>query len=162
VPDRAYDLGVMASLLYLVPDWETVLDELARVVVPGGAIVHVVERTESGENLQRWDAAWRSRAESVGFHHPSLTPSLEEVATEFRRRWPETRVERLTSWSFGQTVSEGRERYGERLRPLYASIADEEWERVVCDFLAWSEREFPDPKTRLDGQVVLELLIAQP
>lgn len=161
LPDDSFDLGVMASLLYLVPQWESVLDELARVVQHGGAIVHLVERTESGESLQLWDIAWRTRIESTGYRHPALRPSLNEVRTEFMRRWPDTRTELLASWTFGQSVGEGRDRYGERLRPLYAGIADDDWDRVVRDFLHWSETGFPDPDTRLDGQVVLELLIAQ-
>lgn len=159
--DGAFDLGVMASLLYLVPDWEGVLDELARVVRPGGSIVHLVERTTPGDALQLWDVAWRMRVESTGYRHPALRPSLDEVQTEFMRRWPDTRTEPLASWAFGQSVAEGREGYVERLRPLYASVSDEEWDRVVGDFLYWTETEFPDPDTRLDGQVLLELLIAR-
>lgn len=159
--DHSFDLGVIASLLYLVPDWEAVLDELARVVRPGGSVVHVIERTASGDSLQLWDIAWRTRIESTGYRHPALRPSLEEVQVEFLRRWPDTRTEPLASWEFGQSVGEGRDLLGERLRPLYASVSDEDWERVVNDFLYWSETEFPDPDTRLDGQVILELLIAR-
>ncbi|HLU34428.1 MAG TPA: class I SAM-dependent methyltransferase [Thermomicrobiales bacterium] len=162
VNDHAFDLGVMASLLYLVPDWDAVLDELHRVVIPGGAILHLVERTESGENLRRWDIAWRERIEGTGYRHASLRPTSDEVVTEFRRRWPETRVERLASWTFGQTVAEGRHRFDERLCPLYAGVDEGAWSRVVGDFLRWSEEAFPNPATRLDGDVVLEVLIARP
>lgn len=161
VPDGAFDLGVIASLLYLVPDWESVLDELARVLTPGGMIVHLVERTESGDDLQLWDVSWRTRIEGTGYQHPVLRPSLAEVGTEFQRRWPDTRIEPLATWTFGQSVADGRDGLGERLRPLYAGVSDEDWDRVVRDFLYWSENAFPDPDTRLDGQVVLELLIAR-
>lgn len=161
VDDDAFDIGVMASLLYLMPEWESLLDELARVVRPGGAIVHLIERTEAGNDLQLWDIAWRKRIEETGYVHPALRPSLEEVRTEFSRRWPETRTEVLASWEFGQTVGEGRDRFGERLRPLYADVAQDDWDRVVRSFLYWSENSFPDPETRLDGQVILEAMIAR-
>lgn len=161
VPDDSFDVGVMASLLYLMPEWETLLDELARAIVPGGSVVHLIERTVSDDNLQLWDVSWRTRIEQTGYQHPMLRPSLEEVSTEFRRRWPETRIETLATWTFGQSVGEGRDRLGERLRPLYADIRDEDWNRVVRDFLHWSETTFPDPEMRLDGQVVLELLISR-
>jgi SAM-dependent methyltransferase len=159
--DDAFDLGITASLLYLVPDWEAVLDELARVVRPGGSIVHLVEWSTSGEALQLWDVAWRMRVESTGYRHPALRPSLDEVRAEFLRRWPDTRMELLASWTFGQSVAEGRDRFSERLRPLYASVDDADWDRVVRDFLHWAETEFPDPDARLDGQVLLEALIAR-
>ena len=161
LPDDVFDLGVIASLLYLVPDWTAVLDELARVVRPGGSVVHLVERSESGEDLQLWDIAWRSRVESTGFQHASLRPTPEEVRAELLRRWPDTRVEVLACWEFGQSVGEAMDGYSERLRPLYASIGDADWERIVGDFLHWAEGTFPDPDTRLDGQVVLEAVIAR-
>lgn len=161
LPDDAFDLGVMASLLYLVPDWTEVLDELARVVRPGGSVVHLVERTETGEELRLWDIAWRSRMDSTGFEHASLNPTPEEVQGEFLRRWPDTRVEIFACWEFGQTVGEAMDGYSERLRPLYAAINDDEWDRIVGDFLHWAESTFPDPETRLGGRVVLEAMIAR-
>lgn len=161
LPDDGFDMGVMASLLYLVPDWTEVLDELARVVRPGGMIVHLVERSESGEELRLWDIAWRARVESTGFQHASLRPAPEEVQAEFLRRWPDTRVEIFACWEFGQTLGDAMDGYSERLRPLYASINDEDWDRIVGDFLHWAEATFPDPETRLEGTVVLEALIAR-
>lgn len=161
LPDDAFDLGVMASLLYLVPDWTGVLDELDRVVRPGGSVVHLVERTDSGKELHLWDIAWRSRVESTGFQHAPLVPAPEDVQAEFLRRWPDTRIEIFACWEFGQTVREAMEGYGERLRPLYGGIVDEDWDRIVRDFLYWAGRTFPDPETRLGGQVVLEALIAR-
>ena len=161
LPDHAFDLGVIASLLYLVPDWTEVLDELHRVVTPGGSIAHLVERSESGDELRLWDIAWRSRVESIGFRHAPLQPTPDEVQAEFRRRWPDTRIEILASWEFGQTIGEASDGYGERLRPLYAEIGDDEWDRIVGDFLHWAGNQFPDPETRLGGQVVLEALISR-
>jgi ubiquinone/menaquinone biosynthesis C-methylase UbiE len=161
VNDDAFDVGVMASVLYLMPDWETLLDELARVIHPGGGIVHLIERTESGDDLRMWDIGWRKRIEETGYVHPAIRPSVDEVRTEFSRRWPDTRIELLASWTFGQSVGEGRDRFGQRLRPLYADVSQDDWDRVVRSFLYWSERMFPDPETRLDGQVILEAMIAR-
>lgn len=161
LPDDAFDLGVMASLLYLVSDWTEVLDELARVVRPGGSIVHLVERSESGDELRLWDIAWRTRVESADFRHAGLQPAPEDVQAEFLRRWPDTRVEVLACWEFGQTLGEAMDGYSDRLRLLYAGIADDDWDRIVGDFLYWAGNQFPDPETRLGGQVVLEAMIAR-
>ena len=38
-PDRAFGAAVACHVLHLIPDWEEVLDELARVVGPGGALL---------------------------------------------------------------------------------------------------------------------------
>lgn len=157
--DDAFDLGIFASLLYLVADWESVLDELARVVCPGGAVVQVRERTETGTLLSRWDAVWRGQIESAGFAHQSISPTDDEVMGAMQRRWPDIEVRPLASWAFGQTVGEGRDGFGERLRPLYPDIPDDVWTRLVDDFLRWSEDVFSNPLARLDGRVVLEAVI---
>lgn len=159
--EDAFDLGLFASLLYLVPDWASVLDELARVVHPGGAVIWLRERTETGDLLSRWDAGWRQRVEAAGFAHQSISPLDDEVLEAMRRRWPDTEIRPLASWSFGQTVGEGRAGYGQRLRPLYPGFADDVWIRVVDDFLHWAERTFTDDDARLDGRVVLEAVTAR-
>lgn len=161
VDSDVYNLGVIASLLYLVPDWESALDELARVVRPGGAVIQVRERTESGAALSRWDAAWRDRVESTGFAHQPVSPTDDEVLDAMRRRWPDLEIRSLASWAFGQTVGEGRRGYGERLQPLYPGIPDPQWASLVRGFLDWSERMFPDPDTLLGGEVVLDVVVSR-
>ncbi len=158
--DDSFDLGIFASLLYLVPDWESALDEFARVVRPGGAVVWLRERTEQGDALALWDIAWRMRVEEAGFHHQPVSPTEDEIMAALQRRWPDVTLEPLSSWTFGQSVGEGQEGYGERLRSLYPMIPDDAWETLVHDFLYWAEISFPDPDERLDGQVVLEAVVA--
>lgn len=158
--DDSYDIGIFASLLYLVPDWESVLDELARVVKPGGAVVWVRERTEESDSLALWDIGWRTRVEAVGFPHQPTTPTEDDILIAMQRRWPDIITEPLASWVFGQTVYEGREHYSERLRGLYPTIPGDVWDSLVRDFLRSTEIALPDPDLRLDGQVVLETVVA--
>jgi hypothetical protein len=77
-----------------------------------------------------------------------------------QRRWPDLIIEPLASWIFGQSVWAGREGYSERLRGLYHRIPDDVWDGLVRDFLRWTETAFPDPDQRLEGQVVLETVVA--
>ncbi len=158
--DDVFDVGIVASLLYLVTHWEGVLDELARVVRPGGAIIQVRERTTSNKSLQRWDSAWRTRIEAVGGTHASLSPTDAAVEDEMRRRWPDVSITSLASWGFGQTVSSARDGYRERLRALYPTVGDLAWEASVSQFLEWADHAFPDPDTHLGGEVNLELVTA--
>ena len=157
--DHPFDAGVVASLLYLVPEWWRVLDELNRVVRPGGTVVIVRERTEQGPHLRAWDAAWRGRVEATGFRHQPLTPTDEDVVAAMEARWGVTGVHQLVSWTFGQTVAEARRDYGARLRPLYPSLDDATWERTVTSFLDWIDTSMGDPGvTLLEGVVYLELV----
>lgn len=158
--EDAFDVGLFASLLYLVTDWEAVLDELARVVRPEGAVIWLRERTELGEALARWDDAWRTSVETLGFAHQSISPTDDEVVETMRRHWLDTDIRSLSSWSFGQTVEEGRRDYGARLRALYPEIPDDVWSVLVSRFIDSSHTAFPDPGERLDGTVVLEAVVA--
>lgn len=158
--DRSFDMGIVAQLLYLVDDWPAVLDELARLVKPGGYVIHVTEPTSESEALQRWSGKWREIIEATGYRHLELSPSDSEVQAEFLRRWPDIEVRELASWTFGQTVVDATTDYSNRLRPLYQSVPDAEWDAAVDEFLAWADSEFPDKQSRLEGTVTLTAMIA--
>lgn len=158
--DHQFDLGLIAQLLYLLPDWPSVLDELARVVKPGGYVIHLTEPTIESEALNAWSTRWRAAIESTGYQHITLSPSDDEVHAEFLRRWPDVRIQQLASWSFGQTVSEALDGYAARMRPLYATVPDVAFDLAVSSFLSWARDTFPNEDTRLDGIVTLTAMIA--
>lgn len=158
--DHSFDVGIVAQLLYLIPDWPSVLDELARVVQPGGHIIHLTEPTTESDALARWSATWREMIEKTGYRHTALSPADDEVHAEFLRRWPDVHIRELSSWNFGQSVADAMNGYTARIRPLYGTVPEEEFNEAVADFLAWARETFPDGDTRLDGTVTLTAMIA--
>lgn len=158
--DYTFDLGIIAQLLYLIPDWPMVLDELARVVKPGGYVVHLTEPTMENPALQLWSFTWRRLIEKTNYQHTQLSPTDDDVRAEFLRRWPDVQEVELASWQFGQTVSDAKRDYGARLRALYGSVPGSDYEQAVSEFLAWAEEEFPDADQMLDGRVTLKALVA--
>lgn len=160
VGDGAFGVGVVAQLLYLVPDWPTVLDELVRVVRPGGHVIHLTEPTTESPSMQLWSRTWREMIERTGYRHTALSPTDEDVLAEFQRRWPDVETRRLASWSFGQSVAYARATLGESLRPLYSSVSDADWRATVDEFTGWSHSAFPDGTTDLGGEITLTALIA--
>lgn len=161
VEDASFDGAVVAQLLYLVPDWTAVLDEIARVVKPGGIVIHLLERTQESDALQRWDVAWRRMIESSGYQHPPITPTNDEVFSEMQRRWPDTHEDVLAAWTFGQTVAQARDTLSRTLRPLYATVDDRTWNTTVSNFLYWAAGAFPDPDAQLDGTVVFDAIVSR-
>lgn len=158
--EHQFDLGVIAQLLYLVPDWPAVLDELARVVKPGGFVIHLTEPTTEGDALALWSSTWRQMIEATGYRHTSISPTDGDVHAEFLRRWPDVKVRPLASWTFGQSVAEAMDNYAARVRPLYTEIDEADFEHVVAEFLAWAESSFLHPETRLDGTVTFTAMVA--
>lgn len=160
LPDASFDLAIIAQLLYLVPDWPAVLDELARLVRPGGQVIHLTEPTSERDNLRRWSSTWRQMIEDTGYRHTAVNPIDAEVHAEFLRRWPDVQVKQLASWEFGQSVAQALEDYADRLRPLYASISDTDWIVTTDRFVEWARTAFPDGNERLDGTVILTAMVA--
>lgn len=161
VADQSFDLGLIAQLLYLVPDWTAVLDELARAVKPGGFVIHLTEPTSESPALASWSSSWREMIEATGYRHTELAPSDEDVRAEFLRRWPDVEIRQFASWTFGQTVSEAMQGYGDRIRPLYESVPEEMFQSSVSNFLTWAQGAFPDHSIRLEGTVTFTAMIAR-
>ena len=158
--DGSGEIGVIAQLLYLVPDWPAVLDELARVISPGGWVIHVSEPSTENPALSAWSTTWRTLIEQTGYIHPAQTPTDDEIEAEFRRRWPDTRRVEISTWSFGQTVAQAMQDYDARLRPLYANVPELEWLETVDSFLHWGNITFDDQDDVLGGTITLSALMA--
>lgn len=157
----SFDLGYAASFFYLIPEWQRALDELARVVRPGGFVLFCRERSELSPALARFDAAWRELVEATGFLHQRDTVDDETVIRAIGARIGPVKSRKLATWTIGQTVVEALDGYGGRLRPLYATVPKPVWEETVSLFVARAHALFPDPATRLDCQVSFEVAIAQ-
>lgn len=161
-PAATFDLAYAASLFYLIPAWERALDELARVVKPGGHILFCLESSHLDPPLAHFDAAWRDMIEATGFRHQSTVPDDETVVKAMAARTGPVERRTLAEWTIGQTVGEALAGYDTRLRPLYASIPEPAWTGVVRAFVQQMRATFPDPVTRLDCQVAFAVAIASP
>ncbi len=158
--DAVFDLAILASVLYLVDDWRSALDDLCRVVRPGGSILLVFERSVERPALARWDRLWRDAIEATGYRHAEMDPDDETILGEVGSR-ADTVVRRtLHTWTIGRTVGEAREGVT-ALRPLYATIGTEAWNATTSAFLASAAAEFPDPDTRLDCDIHLNVALCR-
>jgi SAM-dependent methyltransferase len=160
-PAATFELGYVASLFYLIPDWQWALYELARVVRPGGSVLFCRERSDLSPALTRFDAAWRELISATGFRHEATGPDDETVIRTMNERIGPVERRSLAQWTIGQTVAEGLDGYDERLRPLYAGIPEPTWTRTVGALVARARELFPDSTTRLDCQVSFEVAIAR-
>jgi SAM-dependent methyltransferase len=156
-PDDAFDVAVLAQVLYLIPAWERALDEAVRVTRPGGRVVLVQEWTVMSPALTGWDAAWRDAVEAVGHRHGPQVPSDEEAATALGGRVAGLQVEALASWEFGQSVEDALAGI-DRLRPLYPDLDAAAWETAIAPFRRWHASSGLAADTRLAGTVTLTLV----
>jgi len=158
--DGTFDLAVLASVLYLIHDWRAALDEVGRVVRPGGNVLLVSERSVERPALARWDALWREVIERTGYRHPAMEPDEATLLGEMRLRADRVVRRTLHAWTIGRTVSEGRSGIA-ALRSLYPAIDAESWNTATAEFLASAADEFTDPETRLDCDVYLDVAVCR-
>lgn len=76
--DHVFDAVVVARLLYLVPAWRQVLDEVRRVVRPGG---HVLHEWGNGDTTEEWVQV-RERARAIFEEAGVASPFHPGVRTE--------------------------------------------------------------------------------
>jgi SAM-dependent methyltransferase len=155
--DAAFDVAVLAQVLYLIPAWERALDEAVRVVRPGGRVLLVQERTAMSPELTAWDAAWRETVESAGHRPIAQLPDDDRAAAVLGQRTVNLRIEPFVSWEFGQTAGEALAGL-DRLRPLYADLDAAAWDAAVTAFRRWCAAFGLDDAARLAGTVTLTLV----
>lgn len=155
--DNHFDCGLLAQVLYLNPDWERALDELFRIVRPGGEVVLVQERSVMSPQLRERDASWRAAVESQGYRHMAQRPDDAEAVTALRHRADRVTEQHVASWAFGQTLTDADAGI-ERMRPLYGSLDDERWHRATERFRQWRRAQPLSPDTWLGGTVELVLV----
>lgn len=158
--DDTFDLAIMASVLYLIRDWRAALDEVSRVVRPGGNLLLVSERSIERPALARWDALWREVIERTGYRHPAMEPDEATLLGEMRLRADHVVRRTLHSWTIGRTVGEARSGIAD-LRVLYAAIDADSWNTAIAEFLATAGDEFTNPETRLDCDVYLDVAVCR-
>lgn len=159
-PAATFDLAILASVLYLIPEWPIALEEAIRVLRPDAALVAVIERSTPSSALGRWDALWRERIERSGYRHPVMQPDEDALVVALGERCSSVEVRALATWTIGQTVGEARRSLG-TLRALYSSVSDREWDDAIREFDVEAVHAFPDPGIRLDCEVLLEVAICR-
>lgn len=155
--DDRFDVGVLAQVLYLIPNWQRALDELVRVVRPGGRVLLLQERTEMSTALRRWDAAWRDATSRAGYRALPQEPDDPAAVAALYERVAEVTETALASWTFGQTVAGALDGL-ERMRPLYDTLSDDAWHDAVALFQSWQDESGLRLGERLDGTVTLTLV----
>lgn len=155
--DDSFDLGILVQVLYLIPEWEQALDDVFRVVRPGGEVMLVQEITMMSPALRERDAAWREAVESVGYRHMPQRPHDTEAAEALAARSVKVARQEVASWEFGQAVAHANAGL-HRLRPLYDTLDDAAWSEALVRFGQWQRVHPVDPETWLGGTVDLVLV----
>jgi SAM-dependent methyltransferase len=158
LPDASCDAAITAYLLHLLPDWRRAIDEIKRVVRPGGYYIHVVDY---GGGLReafgtQWNQLMKERdlvptprrgatAEGV-LHHLHLPPAALSVY-------------RLARWRIEESLGEVLRSYRERDRSKLWALADADHSALMAGLERWSEARFGGAETVLVAEAGLNIAV---
>ena len=144
--EAAFSSAIASHVLHLIPDWRTALDELARVVRPGGVLL----ASRSGDSREPWQREVRRRffAEAGGRDWPPGIRRMDEVDAEMRSRGVEVRKVRDVKSESSASISELLDALEKGIWSACWSIDDETRRRAAAVTREWARREIGD----LDAQ----------
>ena len=138
---HVFDAAVAVHVFHLIPNWQDVIDELARVLRPGGVVVHGWGKSDSVfETL--WDA-WRAvipsnQAEDVGVRWEKNPTILAEQG------WKPVGEEHIHSYPYTQTPARFVEGLRNRIWSQTWRLTDEELAKGIAAVQEVMERDFPN------------------
>jgi ubiquinone/menaquinone biosynthesis C-methylase UbiE len=139
-----FDAAVAVHVLHLVPEWRRALDEVVRVVKPGGAFLLGQDvRNDRPRNLihDEWDTIVRELGHTpdpVGAH------GYTAVVEELKRRGLDVQEHTLATWQGGSVPRAALEDITQRLFSRTWAVPDDLFAESARRLTAWAEREFGD------------------
>lgn len=140
--DRAFAAAIASHVLHLIPDWKVALDELVRVVEPGGVIL----ASRSADSRAEWQRAVRRHFfDAVG--NPAWPPGMnriDDLDAEMRLRGAEVRVVSDVQNEVLVSISELLAALRKGIWSACWTIDEETRRRAANETEEWAKREFGD------------------
>jgi len=141
-----FSSAIASHVLHLIPEWRTALDELTRVLTPGGVLL----AARSGDSREPWQREVRRRffAEAGDRDWPPGIRRMDDVDAEMRARGVEVRKLRDVKNESSASVSELLDALEKGIWSACWSIDEETRRRAAAVTREWARREMGD----LDAQ----------
>ena len=144
--DETFDGAVGVHVLHLVPDWRRALDEVLRVVRPGGAFLLGQDQRLADDLQWRMQSEWMEIVRSLGFTVGHIGAGYSTVKAELKQRGLHPHEEELATWETETTP-----------RAVLTWIVERTWSRtwqVPADIFEESARLLTERVTREYGDAM--------
>lgn len=140
----AFDIGIVAHVFHLIPNWTDAADELCRVVDPAGSIV--LCSTTRGEPDDGFRQAWRDITQRHGVTMRRRgAQDLELAVRHFEARGATAEERTLTTWTVDQPIAEAFALLKSRTYSSTWSVDDAVYAAMIDDLAAWIGENVADP-----------------
>ena len=141
--DRSFDVILAFHVLHLVPTWQTVLHEVARVVRPGGRFVHSTHWRDAGSANMRLRQHWRTMllARGVDVSRPG-TRDEDQIGAVLRSLGAQGQRVEVAQGTESTTVREILARMAARIWSDTWLVPDDLFPQALAELTQWAATEF--------------------
>lgn len=141
--DRAFEVVLAFHVLHLMPTWQDVLREVARVVRPGGCFVHSTHWRDANSANLRLRQAWRQMllARGVDVSRPG-TRDEEQIAAVLAATGAHGHQVAVAQGVETTTVREILDRMAARIWSDTWLVPDDLFPQALADLTQWATAEF--------------------
>ncbi|HEY0736446.1 MAG TPA: methyltransferase domain-containing protein [Herpetosiphonaceae bacterium] len=148
--DGTFDAIVGVHIFHLISGWQQAMDEVARVLRPGGLLLHGRNsRVEASPELDLRDYL-HSLASPEERNRASELLEHEQIRVELEQRFGAPRELKTQPWKVMHTPGEILNLYGDRCWSATWSLSDETLARVVAEGRRWAIERFGSLDAPLD------------
>ena len=138
LPDNAFDAAISTHVFHLIPNWEQALNEVQRVLKPGGSLLNCFNGSNAIGDLRQKAFAEVPEPENVGVHWRDLPKFIQQAG------WTRSRKETY-EYDYEQAPNILVEQLQNRMWSSTWRMSDEDIRQGVERLQAILEAEFEDP-----------------
>lgn len=160
-PDDSFDVVLAVHILHLIPEWRRALDDVQRVLRPGGFLVRGHDRSvpdQPGSEIRR---RWHTLVREAGGQLRPEYGTWEAVETELTERGARTAVYRVATWVEESRPIDLLEELRQRTYSATWSVLDETLESVHPQMLAWAQERYGDLSAPLSTRLEFLLTVSR-
>lgn len=141
--DDSFDAAVAVHVLHLVPEWRKALDEVLRVIRPGGVLL-VGQDVHSGSSPNSViQDEWREIVARLGCQTVIVGASgFSAIVDELKRRGLAVTIETLTTWDVLQTPRGALDYIAGRTWSRTWPVPDAIFAESIRQLTTWAERRY--------------------
>lgn len=157
----SFDVAISAHVLHLVPEWEVALDELIRVLRPGGTLCYCHEPHDESGPTRSMDRKWKQilarlghDASSPGAWGPQVIDTLTHLGDQVQRL-------QVGSWDRPITRAGLLVRYEHRTNSPEWSVPEALYQPALEELQDWASTKYPSPDEPLVDPGTFEIIFAR-
>jgi ubiquinone/menaquinone biosynthesis C-methylase UbiE len=139
----SFDAAVAVHVLHLVPEWRAALDEVLRVVKPGGSFLLGQDVHPNASTGARTQDVWSDIIARLGYSARAVGAlGYTTIVEELRGRGLEVTEATLATWETQQTPRDAIEYIAERTWSRTWLVPDEPFEASIRQLRAWADEHY--------------------